>query len=79
MPVLEFYVLESLSFTINFNSDDSRWRRYQGSHRDVAPLGKGQSVLSIKVVVMGEFDGDQMMNSGKCGGRRRSGGVVSGG
>ena len=51
---------------------------YQGSHRDVAPLGKGQSVLSIKVVVMGEFDGDQMMNSGKCGGRRSSG-VDSGG
>ena len=52
---------------------------YQGSHRDVASLGKGQSVLSMKVVVMGEFDGDQMMNSGKCGGRRRSSGVDSGG
>ena len=35
-------------------------------------------MLSIKVVVMGEFDGDQMMNSGKCGGRRSSG-VDSGG
>ena len=37
---------------------------YQGSHRDVAPLGKGQSMLSMKLVVMGEFDGDQMMNTG---------------
>ena len=36
-------------------------------------------MLSIKVVVMGEFDGDQMMNSGKCGGRRKSSGVDSGG
>ena len=52
---------------------------YQGSHRDVALLGKGKFVLSTKVVVMGEFDGDQMMNSGKCGGRRRSNGVDSGG
>ena len=50
---------------------------YQGSHRDVALLGKGKFVLSMKVIVMGEFDGDQMMNSGKCGGRRISNGVDS--